>query len=242
MAKSPIEKALEKQQKDAKKLAEQEARRQRANAIVIGQPFIGGMRMMDAAAEEILQIILSTYDGNPERNIRGNYDIIPDAYKRSLPLEFEKLSMYGMVSNPYTWIGGIWEATLTPQGITYFEDKKRAMEKEKSERDSQFNIGSIIANGSNLILGDVINSTLSIDNSTSWIEQEIEEKGGEEKEELRELLEEVKELIENIQTSRHIPKNRGLFSKLSDHLEKHGWFYAEVVALLGSAVMQLLPK
>ena len=102
MAKSPIEKALEKQQKDAKKLAEQEARRQRANAIVIGQPFIGGMRMMDAAAEEILQIILSTYDGNPERNIRGNYDIIPDAYKRSLLLEFEKLSMYGMVSNPYT--------------------------------------------------------------------------------------------------------------------------------------------
>lgn len=116
------------------------------------------------------------------------------------------------------------------------------MEKAKSEKEKQFNIGSIIANGSNLVLGDVINSALSIDNSTSRIEQEIEEKGGEEKEELRELLEEAKELIENMQDSRHIPKNKGLFSKLSNHLEKHGWFYGEVVGLLGSAVMQMLPK
>ena len=108
------------------------------------------------------------------------------------------------------------------------------MEKAKSEKEKQFNIGSIIANGSNLVLGDVINSALSIDNSTSLIEQE--------KEELRELLEEVKELIENMQDSRHIPKNKGLFSKLSNHLEKHGWFYGEVVGLLGSAVMQMLPK
>ena len=116
------------------------------------------------------------------------------------------------------------------------------MEKAKSEKEKQFNIGSIIANGSNLVLGDGINSALSIDNSTSRIEQEIEEKGGEEKEDLRELLEEVKELIENMQDSRHIPKNKGLFSKLSNHLEKHGWFYGEVVGLLGSAVMQMLPK
>lgn len=198
--------------------------------------------MLDPAAEEILQVILSTYDGNPGRNTQGNYDIIPDAYAISLPLEFEKLNMYGMISNPRVWIGGMWETTLTPQGVTYFEDKERAMEKAKAEKENQFNIGSIIANGSNLVLGDVINSALSIDNSTSRIEQEIEEKGGEEKEELRELLEEVKELIENMQDSRHIPKNKGLFSKLSNHLEKHGWFYGEVVGLLGSAVMQMLPK
>lgn len=109
MAKSPFEKAIQKQQKEAKKLAEQEARRQRANAIVSGQPVIGGMRMLDPAAEEILQVILSTYDGNLGRNVQGNYDIIPDAYAISLPLEFEKLNMYGMISNPRVWIGGMWE-------------------------------------------------------------------------------------------------------------------------------------
>ena len=238
MAMSSIEKA----RREARKLAEEEARRQRANAIVNGQPIIGGMRTMDAAAEEILQVILSKYDGNPGRNVQGNYDIIPDAYAISLSLEFEKLNMYGMISNSDIWLDGSWETTLTPQGVTYFEDKERAMEKAKSEKENQFNIGSIIANGSNLVLGDVINSALSVDNSTSRIEQDIEEKGGEEKEELRALLEEVKELIENMQDSRYTPKNKGLFSKLSNHLEKHGWFYGEIVGLLGSAVMQMLPK
>lgn len=242
MAKSPFEKAMEKQQREAKRLAGQEAIRQRANAIVSGQPVIGEMRIMDTASEEILKILLSAYDGNSGRKVNSKPDMIPDAYADSLPLEFEKLSMYGMVFNPRVWVRNVWEVTLTPQGVTYFEDKERAMEKAKSEKANQLNIGSIVANGSNLVLGDVINSTLSIDDFTSRIEQEIEEKGEEEKEELRETLEEVKELIENMQDSRHIPKNKGLFSKLSNHLEKHGWFYGEIVGLLGSAVMQMLPK
>jgi len=43
-----------------------------------------------------------------------------------------------------------------------------------------------------------------------------------------------------MQDSRHIPKNKGLFSRLSAHLEKHGWFYGEVVGLIGAAALQLL--
>lgn len=72
------------------------------------------------------------------------------------------------------------------------------------------------------------------------IEDEINEKGGEDSEKLKELLDEVKELIENMQESRHIPKNKSLFERLSNHLEKHGWFYGEVVGLIGAAAMQLL--
>ena len=72
------------------------------------------------------------------------------------------------------------------------------------------------------------------------IEDEINEKGGEDSEKLKELLDEVKELIENMQESRHIPKNKSLFERLSNHLEKHGWFYGEVVGLIGAAAMQML--
>ena len=241
MAKSDFTRAIEKQQREAKRIADQQARREQASSVVGGQPIVGGMRMMDAASEEILQMLLSNYDGNPGRAVRGNYDIVPTAYTMSLPFEFDKLKMYGMISNSRVWIGGMWEATLSPQGATYFEDKKRATEKAEAEKENKFNIGSIVANGSNLVLGDVINSALSVDNATSRIEQEIEEKGGEDKQELRELLEEVKELIENMQDSRHIPKNKGIFSKLSNHLKKHAWFYGEVVGLLGSTVVQMLP-
>ena len=64
MAKSSFEKALEKQQKEAKRLADKQqreenrrmenaARRERASSIVNGQPLIGDMRIMDISAEEV---------------------------------------------------------------------------------------------------------------------------------------------------------------------------------------------
>jgi uncharacterized protein YozE (UPF0346 family) len=57
---------------------------------------------------------------------------------------------------------------------------------------------------------------------------------------LYEILNDVKELIENIQTSRTIPKQKKLFERISDHMEKHGWFYGAVVQLLGTAAINLL--
>ncbi len=251
MAKSAFEKALEKQQREAKKLADKQLREQRkqirqetnrqvASTIVNGQPIIGGMRMMDTSSEEILKCILSAYDGNENREVRGNDTIIPVAYQSSLSLEFEKLRMYGVLTYACVYISAIWEVTLAPKGLTYFEDKIQAEEKEKVMQRSSINIGSIVATGSNLILGDVVDSAISIDNSMQRIENEIDKKGGEDSESLKELLDEVKELIENMQESRHIPKNKGLFEKLSNHLEKHGWFYGEVVGLIGAAAMQML--
>ena len=127
LAKSSFERAIEKQQKEAKRLAEQQARREKAHAIVSGQPIINGMRILDPAAEEILNVILSAYDGNEQRRVHNSYDIIPQPYHNSLSLEFEKLSMYGAISSPHVWIDASWEVTLTPQGITYFEDKERIM-------------------------------------------------------------------------------------------------------------------
>lgn len=251
MAKSALEKAIEKQQQEAKKLADKQLREQRkqiqretnrqvASTIVNGQPIIGGMRIMDPSSEEILRCILSAYDGNENREVRGNDTIIPTAYQSSLSLEFEKLKMYGILTSVCVYISAVWEVTIAPQGLTYFEDKIQAEEKEKIMQKSSINIGSIVATGSNLILGDAVNSNLSIDNSMQRIEDEINEKGGEDSEKLKELLDEVKELIENMQESRHIPKNKSLFERLSNHLEKHGWFYGEVVGLIGAAAMQML--
>jgi len=238
MAKSPIEKALEKQQKEAKKLAEKEARQRMASAIVNGQPSIGGMRIMDEAAEEILTVLLSVFDGNESRQVRGNIDIIPTPHQMSLQLEFDKLTMYGIISSHCVWINAMWEATLTPQGITYFDSKAEAIKRHDEEQKKQ-TFGSI-TNYGNIVFGDVSGSTLTVDNSIHQIERMIDEKGGEDKEELLELLEEVKELLENIQTSRSIPKQKKLFQRISDHVAKHGWFYGAIVQLLGTATMTML--
>ena len=230
----------DKQLREQRKQIQRETNRQVASTIVNGQPIIGGMRIMDPSSEEILRCILSAYDGNENREVRGNDTIIPTAYQSSLSLEFEKLKMYRILTSVCVYISAVWEVTIAPQGLTYFEDKIQAEEKEKIMQKSSINIGSIVATGSNLILGDAVNSNLSIDNSMQRIEDEINEKGGEDSEKLKELLDEVKELIENMQESRHIPKNKSLFERLSNHLEKHGWFYGEVVGLIGAAAMQML--
>lgn len=256
MAKSALEKAIEKQMKQTKQLdakrkreedkrareeaaeAQKVALRERATMIVRGQPMVGGMRIMDEAAEEIFKILLSAYKPNDERAVRGNFDIIPAAYHTSLSLEFEKLSLYGVISSPCVWIGGMWEATITPQGNSYFTNKEQALKKDAEEK-KQMSVGNI-TNYGNIVFGNVSNSTLSVDNSIHEIERMIDEHGGEDKAELSELLEEVKELIENMQTSRNIPKQKKLFQRLNDHIVRHGWFYGAVVQLLGTAAMTML--
>lgn len=113
---------------EAKRKFDEETRRIVASSIVNGQPSINGMRIMDAASEEVFSAILKTYDGNELRHIQGSANDVPAPYRNNLIPEFEKLRMYGVVTYPHASISGEWEATLTPQGISYFDDKKRATE------------------------------------------------------------------------------------------------------------------
>lgn len=81
---------------------------------------------MDAASEEVFAALLKLYDGNENRYIQGDNSVFPAPYRNSIPSEFEKLRMYGMISSMTFWLGG-WEATLTPQGLSYFDDKEKAV-------------------------------------------------------------------------------------------------------------------
>lgn len=132
-------------------------------------------------------------------------------------------------------------AVLTQAGRTYFEREKKY--NEKLERLNSKNIyNNINATNSTVFLGNVIDSTINIDNSISRIEHEIEKKCDNEtdKKELLELLEEAKEILENIKDSKHIDKRKGFFQKITNHFDKHGWFYAEIVGLFGETVIKLL--
>ena len=78
--------------------------------------------------------------------------------------------------------------------ILYFDDKDKT-EKEKQTSQS-ITIHNFTATGSNVNLGTLSHSTMMAKNTISFIEKEIEEKGGEDKEELRNLLEDIKELCD----------------------------------------------
>ncbi len=132
MAKTSLEKSLEKQEREAKKRADQALRQKRAESIISGQPTVGGMRIMDKAAEEVFRVILDRYNETHSNPVSGAATLFPEIYIHSLLLEFEKLSMYGVVTNAHVWIDISWEAIITPQGMTYFDDKQKAIETEKA--------------------------------------------------------------------------------------------------------------
>lgn len=133
-------------------------------------------------------------------------------------------------------------------GRTYFEreDEYEKMQKQSNGIINNYTIGTVNATGSNVIFGDSNNSTFNIDNSIKEfekkIEKDIEELGGEDKEELKELFEEAKELIENIKSTRHIPQNKGFFKRINEHVVKHGWFYGAILQLIGTEALALLQK
>lgn len=118
------------EQRSAERREEEAVYRQRASTIVNGQPFVGGMRIMDTDAEEILQIILEHYDCNATRKVYLNYEMIPKAYHPSISLELEKLNMYGVIAS-FADKNNIFEVTLALKGLTYFEDKTKAEGKEQ---------------------------------------------------------------------------------------------------------------
>ena len=209
--------------------------RDRASSIVNGQPLVEGFRIMDMTSEEILRCLLEC-DNRRESRVCFSDDIFPSYVQMSVGVELEKLIQYGMIGGLLSFDnGGMLD--LLPPAFSYFEDKQAALDRQdKREKERQ----KSIVNYGNLVFGNVSGSTLTVDNSIHQIEQAIDEKGGEDKEELHELLDEVKELIENIQSSRAIPKQKKLFEKISNHMEKHGWFYGAVVQLLGTAALNLI--
>ena len=233
---------LKKQQQEAKRQAERTARETKriavAQSIVDKQPTIGEMKIMDRNSEEILKILLKMYEEKQSYEIQALYEDIPEVYLDGLTQLLDTLQQYGMIFSHNEFIGGSFRFSLSPLALTYFEDKEKAIKDEKEKQMAQnINIQNLTANGSNINFGTISNSTLTVDNLTSEVEKLIEEKGGEDKAELKDLLEEVKELCENIQINSPLPKRTNLMNKISNHLEKHGWFYGAVVQLLGTAAM-----
>lgn len=136
MAKTALEREYEKQRKAYEKQAKEAERQnkklmmqERAKSIVNGARYAADFRIMDAESEEVLQDILNQYDGN-ERNYI-NYTInLPEKFNFSIGLQFEKLQLYGMALETNLYLSGA-TVTITEAAKTYFDDKARALEKQK---------------------------------------------------------------------------------------------------------------
>lgn len=189
MAKSPLERQIESQMKQAKQLADKQRReeekrareqkqmeykaavRDRAASIVNGQTLVEGFRIMDKTSEEVLKCLL-VCSGRKDSHVNFSNDIFPSYVQTSVGLELEKLIQYGMIGGLFDFSnGGMLD--LLPPAFSYFEDKQAALDKQdKREKERQ----QSIINYGNLVFGNVSGSTLTVDNSIHQIEQAIDEK------------------------------------------------------------------
>mgnify|MGYP005776065363 CR=1 FL=1 len=132
----------------------------------------------------------------------------------------------------------VYNASLTNPGRNYFEREEKYLKRMESNKSNIYNFGDISIDGGNFVAGDVVNSVLKVDRHITQIEKEIEEKtDDDDKENLKEILEDAKEIMENIKNNGVIEKRKGFFKRLTEHANKYGWFYAEIVNLIGTAVL-----
>ncbi len=124
-----------------------------------------------------------------------------------------------------------------------FKAKQKVEFQKRLERDSTekpFSIGNIFAPGAVINFGTISDSPITIDNTVHEIEKMIDEKGGEDKEQLYNLLNETKEMVEVFIANNQITPKKGFFERLTGHLSKHGWFYGAILQLLGTAALQII--
>lgn len=153
MAKSSIEKALEKYQKEVakstkkkidadKRQARIDARRERAATVVAGQTIIAGIKVLDPSSEELVALIISAYKEETYR-ITNNDMNLPVYLADDLEFEFEKLKQYGMISSYAYYISGCWNIMILPCLLTYFERKEQAVMEEKQANNTNNFYGNV---------------------------------------------------------------------------------------------------
>lgn len=164
MAKSSLEKALEKQRKEVerqtkkqieanKKLADKkrreterqariDARRERASSIVMGQPTVGDIRILDNSSEELVSLICKGYCRDDYRVTNSDVEI-PTYLERDLPLEFEKLKQYGLISDYRYYISEYWGIIILPGLLNYFTRREKAILQEKQSHNTNNFYGDV---------------------------------------------------------------------------------------------------
>lgn len=136
MAKSPLEKALEKQTKEVQKAAREARIRERASAIVTTQSVVSGFLIMDKDSEVTLEKILNAYDGNEKNYVNFDSKQLPEYLRDSAGLQYEKLQMYGELSAYVQYLSGCM-ITISETAKTYFEDKEKALAREAEAQKVQ---------------------------------------------------------------------------------------------------------
>ena len=87
--------------------------------------------MLGRDAEEILKVLIRLYKEIQSFRLVGDYELFPEKYQNVIPNLFEKLEQNELIYGYTLFLGGDFMVNLSPDALTYFEDKAKA---EKSKQ------------------------------------------------------------------------------------------------------------
>lgn len=194
------------------------------------------MKLLNDTEKELLKLILeSNHDGY---TYSGTIEIFPEYITNQIKKLFSILEECGYAAKTYCWLNGGWQVILTPLGVNYFDKEE---EYKKMSDHNNISIQNFNANGSNINFGNVYDSNFNIDYTFQELEKTIDEKANDEdKEELKCIMQEVKDYIDNINESKIVSKNTGLFKRIGKHIQNYQWFYQTLVTMIGNSIINVM--
>ncbi|OAB32705.1 hypothetical protein PMSD_17195 [Paenibacillus macquariensis subsp. defensor] len=195
------------------------------NYIETNKLIFGGQSMLRQIMRDTVTLIKA--NGEKFENIRAGVQrdkiFIEDV---KLPIEegdkIIRLLSNGLSESYLILDRGFYDRTLgMPAHYQMKVKKESAIDLEKSS-SMHFNIGTVY--GSNI----GTQGSAYVENVFNFerVDQMIEEKGGEEKEELRKMIDEIRELFEDSEKVK-----KGSLSKFSGLMEKHSWISGAIAQL-----------
>lgn len=147
---------------NVKKEMEKAIRKEQIAAHIQIQPSMDGIRILDRSSEDMLKAILKLYDGNKALAVSGDYSVFPDYMRFSTSDIFERLRLSGIVGKVLLVMRG-WTVYLTPNALTYFDDKKRYEERSKP-------MFSKLSANTKVLLDEIVSS----DNAVEMLQERLE--------------------------------------------------------------------
>ncbi|MGI5055998.1 hypothetical protein [Treponema socranskii] len=87
--------------------------------------------MLSKDTEEILRILINLHKKTQSFELEGGYDLFSKGYQNGLSNIFEKLEQNGLIYNYTMFLDGGFILNLSPDALTYFENKEKAEKRNK---------------------------------------------------------------------------------------------------------------
>ena len=186
--------------------------------------------MLKLDEEVILNSLLKLRDKIGSNKITGSFEDFPVKFQICYKEILERLEAKNIIKDFSDFHGENFVLTLQPSSLDLII--KNAASKAVPPTP--------VTESRTTSSSESLPSDSNIEKRISAIEKIIDDKGGEDKEALKNLMEEIRELCENLSSHPTIQPRKTLIKRLVELNKYHPWVYGEAVKIFGVTMIEIL--